>query len=299
MKRLVVGLAACLMVAAPAAAKLQATLDPAGLTLTDVSGSADDIGLSVNKVGLFVTVADASNSLDPPCPLVSKKFHGFQCQPAPALITIATGAGNDRVDASRVKTPLRADLGAGSDVLVAGGGSDSVAPTADGVRDVVVCGAGRDTVEGLADPNDDIAADCETAQRSFAARRLPKSVTVVAPSTVTLAIGRANVPLSFTATLATAPPKGSHAKGRVLARASRPVATGAIKLRFKLPKLNKGFLSRRPEIRVQADVTAIAADGRRYPLSLHSQAPGSHPQLRTLFDNQVRLVIPAKLRHPR
>jgi hypothetical protein len=299
MKRLVVGLAACLMVAAPAAAKLQATLDPAGLTLTDVSGSADDIGFSVNKVGLFVTVADASNSLDPPCPLVSKKFHGFQCQPAPALITIAAGAGNDRVDASRVKTPLRADLGAGSDVLVAGGGSDSVAPTADGVRDVVVCGAGRDTVEGLADPNDDIAADCETAQRSFAARRLPKSVTVVAPSTVTLAIGRANVPLSFTATLATAPPKGSHAKGRVLARASRPVGTGAIKLRFKLPKLNKGFLSRRPEIRVQADVTAIAADGRRYPLSLHSQAPGSHPQLRTLFDNQVRLVIPAKLRHPR
>jgi hypothetical protein len=299
MKPLVVGLAACLMIAAPAAAKLQATLDPAGLTLTDVSGSADDIGLSVNKVGLLVTVADTSNSLDPPCPLVSKKFHGFQCTPAPALITIAAGAGNDSIDASRITTPLRNDLGAGSDVLLAGGGNDSVASTADGVRDVVVCGAGHDTVEGVADPNDDVAADCETAQSSFAAKRLPKSVTVVAPSTVTLAIGRANVPLSFSATLATAPPKGSHTKGRVLARASVPARTGAIKLRFKLPKLSKGFLSRRPDIRVQADVTAVAADGRRYPLSLHSQAPGSHPHLTTLFDNQVRLVIPAKLRHPK
>jgi hypothetical protein len=301
MKRLggVLGLIAVLLVAVPAGAKLQATLDPTGLTLTDVSGSADHITLSANMVGLFIAVADKANSLDPPCPLVSPKFHGFQCEPLPAKITISAGGGNDRVDASKLATPLQVDLGAGSDVLIAGAGADTIASTADGVRDVVVCGAGKDTVAGVADPNDDVGADCESAQRSFAAKRLPKTVTVAAPSRMTLSIGQAKVPLSFAATLSTAPPKGSHTKGRVLAHASLPATTGAVKLHFKLPKPSKGFLSRRPSIRVQADVTAIDAAGHRYPLSLHSRAPGPNPQLRTLFDNQVRLVIPAKLRHPK
>jgi hypothetical protein len=301
MKRLgvVVGLAAVLVVAVPAGAKLQATLDPSGLTLTDVSGSPDNVTLSANKVGLFLAVDDKANSLDPPCPLVSPKFHGFQCKPLPGLITIFAGGGNDRIDASKLSTPLQADLGAGSDVLIAGAGNDMIASTADGVRDVVVCGGGHDTVAGVGDPNDDIGADCESAQRSFASKRLPKTATVAAPSTMTLSIGQANLPLSFVATLSTAPPKGSHAKGRVLAHASLPATTGAVKLRFKLPKVNKGFLSRRSSIRVQADVTAIGPAGSRYPLSLHSQAPGPNPQLTTLFDNQVRLVIPAKLRHPK
>jgi hypothetical protein len=232
------------------------------------------------------------------CPLVSPKFHGFQCAPG-ALVRLDTGAGDDKVDASRLTTPLQATLGAGSDVLVAGTGNDTIATTADGVRDVVDCGAGQDTVEGVADPNDDVAADCETAQRTFAGSRLPKSVTVAAPSTMTLAIGRANVPLSFTATLTTAPPKNAkHAKVRTLAHAALPAAAGPVQLRFKLAKLSSGFLSRRPSIRVQVNVIAIAADGRRYPLSLHSQAPGPHPKLVTLFDNQVRLALPAKLRHP-
>jgi hypothetical protein len=107
------------------------------------------------------------------------------------------------------------------------------------------------------------------------------------------------VPLSFVATLATAPPKhGKHAKARSLARTTVPAGTGAVTLRFKLPSLSKGFLSRRSNIRVQVNVTAVAADGHRYPLSLHSQAPGAHPKLVTLFDNQLRLLLPTKLRHP-
>jgi len=299
MRLLVVAIAACLVVAAPAGATLQASIDPSGLTLTDVAGTADDIRLSTNKVGLFVTLEDESNALGPACPLVSPKFHGFQCEPPPALVHIAAGAGDDSIDASRIATPLQADLGTGSDVLLAGRGNDMIAATADGVRDVVVCGAGQDSVAGVADPNDDVAADCESAQRSFAGSMLPKAVTVAAPSAVTLAIGKANVALKFAATLTTAPPKGSHAKGRLLSRASLPATTGAVTLRFKLPKVSKGFLSRRPSIRVQANVTAIAADGHRYPLSLHAQAPGAHPQLTTLYDNQVRMAIPARLRHPR
>ena len=107
------------------------------------------------------------------CPLVSPKFHGFQCAPS-ALVRLDTGAGNDTVDASRLTTPLQANLGPGSDVLVAGAGNDTIATTADGVRDVVDCGAGQDTVEGVADPNDDLAADCETAQRSFADAGCPR-----------------------------------------------------------------------------------------------------------------------------
>jgi hypothetical protein len=291
-------LLAALALAPSAGATLTASVDAGGLVLTDADGTADDVTLSTNKAGLFVALDDHGNALGPVCPLVSPKFHGFQCAPS-ALVHLDTGAGDDKVDASRLTTPLQANLGPGSDVLVAGAGNDTVATTADGVRDVVDCGAGQDSVEGLADPNDDLAADCETAQRSFAGSRLPKAVTVAAPSTMTLAIGRANVPLSFTATLTTAPPKhGKHAKARTLAHATVPAAAGPVQLTFKLAKLSSGFLSRRPNIRVQVNVTAIAADGGRYPLSLHSQAPGSHPQLATLFDNQVRLNLPAKLRHP-
>ncbi len=291
-------LLAALALAPSAGASLKASVDPGGLVLTDADGTADDVTLSTNKTGLFVALADHADALDPVCPLVSQKFHGFQCAPSP-LVRLDTGAGNDKVDASRLTTALQANLGSGSDVLVAGAGNDAIAAVADGVRDVVDCGAGQDTVEGVADPNDDIAADCESAQRSFAARMLPKSITVAAPSTMTLAIGTANVPLSFTATLTTAPPKNAkHAKVRTLAHATVPAATGPVQLRFKLAKLSSGFLSRRPDIRVQVDVTAVAADGKRYPLSLHSKAPGSHPKLVTLYDNQVRLVLPARLRHP-
>jgi hypothetical protein len=293
--------AACALLAAlasSAGATLQASVDASGLALTDVAGTADDVTLSTNKTGLFVALADHANALTPVCPLVSAKFHGFQCAPT-ALLRIGTGAGDDRVDASRVSTPLQADLGPGSDVFWGGTGNDTIATIADGVRDVVDCGAGQDVVEGVADPNDDVPADCESAQRSFAAIALPKSATVAAPSTMTLAIGKANVPLAFVATLTTAPPKhGKHAKARTLAHASVPAGTGPVQLRFTLSKLSSGFLSRRPDIRVQVKVTAVAADGRRYPLSLHSQAPGAHPQLVTLFDNQVRLVLPARLRHP-
>ena len=137
---------------------------------------------------------------------------------------------------------------------MAGAGDDTIATTADGVRDVVDCGAGHDTVEGLADPNDDLAADCETAQRSFAASRLPKAVTVAAPSTMTLAIGRANVPLSFIATLTTAPPSTPSTPRRA-PWPRRRRRTGPGELRFKLARLSTGFLSRRPDIRVQVDVT--------------------------------------------
>ena len=295
----VVAVVACAALAAPAGATLQAALDASGLTLTDTAGSADDVTLQANKTGLFVAVADKANTLEPACPLVSDKLHGFECKPLPALVSIAAGGGNDRVDASQIAIPMKADLGAGSDVLIAGGGNDTIASLADGVRDVVDCGGGQDTVEGVADPNDDVAADCESAQRSFAGSMLPKKVTVAAPSTVTLPVGRANVPLRFVATLATAPPKhGKHAKARTIAHASLPATTGPVKLVFKLPNVSKGFLSRRPSIRVQANVTAIAADGKRYPLSLHAQAPGAHPQLTTLFDNQFGLAIPTRLRHP-
>ena len=127
---------------------------------------------------------------------------------------IDTGAGDDRIDASRLTTPLAVTLGPGSDVLQAGSGNDTVATVADGQRDVVDCGAGQDTVEGMADPNDELAATCETAQRSFEPAKLPKALTVGPTSTITVAIGRADVPLSFAATLATAPPKGSAKKGK-------------------------------------------------------------------------------------
>jgi len=278
-----------------AGASLQAGVDPGGLVLTDVSGSADDVTLSTNKTGLFVAVADKANALDPVCPLVSPKFHGFQCAPAP-LVRIDTGAGDDRIDAARLATPLRATLGPGSDVLVAGSADDTIATVADGARDVVDCGAGLDSVEGMADPNDDLAATCETAQRSFEPAKLPKSLTVSPASTVTVSIGRADVPLRFVATLATAPPKGVK-KGKSIASTTVAQGTGPVRLRFKLAKLSTGFLSRRPDLRVAIDVTAITPDGRRFPLSLHSGSPGPLQAI-GLHDNQLRLKIPARLRYP-
>ncbi len=279
-----------------AGASLQASADAGGLVLTDVTGSADDVTLSTNKTGLFVAVADKADALDPVCPLASPKFHGFQCAPVP-LVRIDAGAGDDRIDATRLATPLSVTLGAGSDVLQAGSADDTVTTVADGQRDVVDCGAGHDTVEGLADPNDELAATCEIAQRSFEPAKLPKALTVGPTSTITVAIGRADVPLSFAATLATAPPKGSAKKGKAIVTTTAPPATGPVKLRFKLPKLSSGFLSRRPEVRVQLDVAAITADGRRFPLSLHSGSPGPLRAI-ALHDNQLRLKIPAKLRHP-
>ena len=105
------------------------------------------------------------------------------------------------------------------------------------------------------------------------------------------------MPMSFVATLATAPPKGGAKKGKAIATTAVPQGTGPAKLRFELAKLSTGFLSRRPEVRVQIDVTAITADGRRFPLSLHSSSPGPLQAI-ALHDNQLRLKIPAKLRHP-
>ena len=279
-----------------AGATLQPSIDAGGLVLTDVTGSADDVTLSNNKTGLFIALANKANTLDPVCPLGSAKFHGFQCAPEP-LVRIDTGAGDDRIDATRLTTPLAVTLGPGSDVLQAGSGNDTVASVADGQRDVVDCGAGQDTVEGMADPNDELAATCETAQRSFEPAKLPKALTVGPTSAITVAVGRADVPMSFVATLATAPPKGSAKKGKALATTTVPQGTGPVKLRFKLAKLSTGFLSRRPEVRVQLDVTAITADGQRFPLSLHSGSPGPLQAI-ALHDNQLRLKLPAKLRHP-
>jgi hypothetical protein len=289
-------LLAALALAPSAGAALKASVDAGGLVLTDADGTADDVTLSTNKSGLFVALHDHS-ALDPVCPLVSPKFHGFQCEPAP-LVRIDAGAGDDRIDATRLTTPLQVTLGSGSDVLEAGSANDMIATVADGERDVVDCGGGQDVVDGLADPNDELAATCETAQRSFEPAKLPKSLTVSPTSTVTVAIGRADVPLGFVATLATAPPKGSTKKGKSIASTTVAQGTGPVKLRFKLARLSKGFLSRRPDVRVAVDVTAIAADGRRYPLSLHSRSPGSRPEAIGLHDNQLRLKIPARLRHP-
>jgi hypothetical protein len=91
---------------------------------------------------------------------------------------------------------------------------------------------------------------------------------------------------------------GAYLALAVLVSPAVAATTGAVKLEFKLSKVSKGFLSKRPDIRVQVVVTAIGADGRRHPLQLDSQKPGLRPQLVTLYDNQVRLKIPATLRHP-
>jgi Ca2+-binding RTX toxin-like protein len=282
--------------AGSAGARLQATVDPGGLSLTDVSGSADDVTLSGNKSGIFVAVADKANALDPVCPLVSPKFHGFQCELAP-LVRIDAGAGDDTIDAAKLATPLNVTLGPGADALVGGSADDTIASVGDGARDVVDCGAGQDVVQGMADPNDELAPTCETAQRSFEPARLPKSLTVAPNATVTVPIGRAAVPLGFVATLRTAPAKGAKKPGRALARATLPQGTGPVKLRFKLAKLSTGPLSRRPDVRVQVDVAAVGANGASYPLSLHSGSPGPLQAI-GLHDNQLRLKIPARLRHP-
>ena len=60
---------ALLVALAPSAgASLQAAVDPGGLVLTDVSGSADDATLSSNKSGIFAAVAEKANALGPPVP---------------------------------------------------------------------------------------------------------------------------------------------------------------------------------------------------------------------------------------
>ena len=169
-----------------AGASLQPSVDAGGLVLTDVTGSADDVTLSNNKTGLFIAVADKANTLDPVCPLGSAKFHGFQCAPAP-LVRIDTGAGDDRIDATRLTTPLQVTLGSRlRRAPGAAAGNDTVTTVADGQRDVVDCGAGQDTVEGMADPNDELAPTCETAQRSFEPAKLPKALTVGPTSTITV-----------------------------------------------------------------------------------------------------------------
>jgi hypothetical protein len=153
---------AVLALAPAAGARLQASVDAAGLTLTDVAGSADSATLSTNKTGgLFVSIDDKANGLDPVCPLVSPKFHGFQCAPVP-LVRIDAGAGDDRIDASRVTTPLQVALGPGSDAFLGGSASDTLTTLADGERDVVDCGAGVDTV--IADFKDVVSTDCEPAR---------------------------------------------------------------------------------------------------------------------------------------
>jgi hypothetical protein len=287
----------CLVLAAPAAA-MRADVDAGTLVLADTDGAPDVVTLSERADGPFVQLGRGALA-GSACPAAQNvSFAGFQCTAA-TLVRIDAGGGDDVIDASRLSTPVSATLGPGNDLLEAGKGNDHVV-VADGERDVVDCGPGSDVVDGVVDPNDEIYASCEAAQRSFVGSRLPGSATVAAPSTVTLAIGRANIPLRFQATLSTAPPKhGAHAKARALARTTLSSTTGLVKLAFKLPNVGKGFLSKRPDIRVQVAVTAIGADGRRYPLQLHSQNPGPHPKLVTLYDNQVRLKIPARLRHPR
>lgn len=294
---LVIGCAA-LAFAAPAAATMRADVDAGALVLADTDGAPDTVTLSDRADGPFVQLAQGALG-GVACPAATNvSIPGFQCTAVPALVRIDAGAGNDTIDAARLSTPLAITLGPGNDLIEAGKKNDTVV-VADGQRDVVDCGPGQDVVDGVVDPNDDVYPSCETAQRSFAASLLPKSVAVAAPATATLAIGRANVPLRFEATMSTAPPKhGKHAKARSLARATLPATTGAVKLKFKLPNVSKGFLSKRPDIRVQVAVTAIGADGRRYPLQLHARRPGPHPKLVTLYDNQVRLTIPARLRHP-
>jgi hypothetical protein len=294
----VIGCAALAAMASPAGATMHADVDAGTLALADTDGAADELTLSDRTDGPFIQLGHGALA-GAACPGAQKvSIPGFQCTAVPSLVRIDAGAGNDTIDAGRLSVPLAVTLGAGQDLLQGGKGNETIV-VADGQRDVVDCGPGQDVVDGVVDPNDDVYPSCETAQRSFAASLLPKSAAVAAPSTVTLAIGRANVPLRFEATMSTAPPKnGKHAKARSLAHTTLPATTGAVKLKFKLPSVSKGFLSKRPDIRVQVAVTAIGADGRRYLLQLHSQRPGPHPRLVTLYDNQVRLTIPARLRHP-
>jgi hypothetical protein len=290
------GCAVLAVLAVPAGATMRADLDAGTLVLADTDGTADAIKLSDRGLGPFVQVGRGGLG-GAACPAAQGvSIPGFQCTAVPSLVRIDAGGGDDAIDASRMSVPMSVTLGPGSDVLEAGKGNDTVI-IADGQRDVVDCGPGQDVIDGAVDPNDDVLPSCESAQRTFLASLLPASATVKAPSTVTIAIGRANIPLGFAATLSTAPPKhGAHAKAKQLAKATLPATTGAVKLTFKLPKVSKGLLSKRPDIRVQLAVTAIGADGRRYPLQLHARRPDV--KLVTLYDNQVRLKIPARLRHP-
>jgi hypothetical protein len=297
MRGLGLAVGAVLVLAAPAGAAMHADVDAGNLVLTDADGTSDVVTLSDRVNGPFVQLGKGTLGGTACAAAQSASFPGFQCALAP-LVRIDAGGGDDAIDAARLSGPLAVTLGPGSDLLEAGKGNDTVV-VADGQRDVVDCGPGQDIVDGVVDPNDDVYPSCETAQRSFVAGLLPKSIAVAAPSTASVAIGRATVPLRFEATMSTAPPKhGKHAKARSLAHATLPATTGAVKLKFKLPSVSKGFLSKRPDIRVQVAVTAIGADGRRYPLQLHAQRPGPHPKLVTLYDNQVRLTISARLRHP-
>jgi hypothetical protein len=297
MRGLGLAVGAVLVLAGPAGAAMRADVDAGNLVLTDTDGSSDVVTLSDRVTGPFVQLGKGALGGTACAAVQSASFPGFQCALAPH-VRIDAGGGDDAIDAARLSSPLAVTLGPGNDLLQAGKGNDTVV-VADGQRDVVDCGPGQDVVDGVVDPNDDVYPSCETAQRSFVPSLLPKSTAVAAPSTVTLAIGRANVPLRFEATMSTAPPNhGKHAKARSLAHATVPATTGAVKLKFKLPTVSKGFLSKRPDIRAQVAVTAIGADGRRYPLQLHAQRPGPHPKLVTLYDNQVRLTISARLRHP-
>ena len=285
-----------LLALAPAAhATLRADLDAGVLALADVDGTPDVVTLSDRTGGPFVQVAKGG-VLGSVCAANGDKFPGFQCLAATAL-SIDTGAGNDVIDARRVATPMQLTLGPGADVAQTGSGADQVV-VADGERDVVDCAGGQDVVEGVADPNDDIASTCETVQRSFVPAQLPKALTVGRTATISVPIGRAEVPLAFAATLTTAPAKGSSKKGRRIAQTAVAQGTGPVALSFKLPSVSKGFLSRRPDLRVQMEITAIGADGRRYPLSLHPASAGPDPKAKGLHDNQLRLKLPTKLRHP-
>ena len=140
---------------------------------------------------------------EPEVPRLSVRRSRRSCASTPAPATIASTP-------RAWPRPCRSRSGPAPTCSQAGSANDTVTTVADGQRDVVDCGAGQDTVEGMADPNDELAATCETAQRSFEPAKLPKALTVGPTSTITVAIGRADVPLSFAATLATAPPKGSQ-----------------------------------------------------------------------------------------
>ena len=294
-----------------AGASLQPSVDAGGLVLTDVTGSADDVTLSNNKTGLFIAVADKANTLAPVCPLGSAKFHGFQCAPAP-LVRIDAGAGDDRIDATRLSTPLAVTLGPGSDVLQAGSGNDTVASVADGQRDVVDCGAGQDTVEGMADPNDELAATCETAERSFEPAKLPKALTVDPTSTITVAIGRADVPMSFVASLATAPPKGSDKKGKAIAdddgaagHRPREAALQARQAQHRLPQSpsrgpradrRDGHHGRRPTLPAQPPLRLAGASSSdraaRQPAALEDPRQAA-PPARALTNASASNAMPA------
>jgi hypothetical protein len=125
----------------------------------------------------------------------------------------------------------------------------------------------QDTVEGLADPNRRRSpAIARRRQRSFAARPAAE----VGHGRRALHRDARHRPRRRAAELHGRADHGAAQarparQARTLAHTTVPAAAGPVQLRFKLAELSSGFLSRRPSIRVQVDVTAIAADGRRYP----------------------------------